>query len=1093
MKGTFNRGRVAVAVGLAFTVSVLLYLWTVDTTKAGLRLWGEKRDYYNLLTRGLRKGHLYMDAAPDPALLALPPSDRPGNAPFMLDASLYRDRYYLYFGIVPAALLYLPYYAATGQGFPEAGAAVVFASAGLIFSVLWWNEVRRRYFPSLGGVWAAGSVLALSIGSSVLSTLRRPLFYEVAISAGYAFMMLSLWAFLRARFAAGRGAAWLVLGAVAAGLAVGSRANLGPACLVLVLCGALGSARAHERGPASALILGGTAFGALLLLLAAYNVARFSDPLEFGHSYQLGVEPRQLFHLGNFLHNAAIYYLRPPALNGYFPFVAPAGEPVKPVDYVGRETAHGEFVWLPIALAVFFGLGLSARRWKQRRDVIWVLGVPLAVFAVNFVVTASAGVRANRYMLDFHPTLVLAVVASLGLWSSSAPRALRALAGAAMMAAVLFNLLGSLQAQGLFRATDPVAYSRVASVADRIVWPLLPSRPAVGDRLAKLRWPAQPRPGAAEPLCAAGSPGFDDIVWLEYASGNRARLAYQYSEFGRANGRWFSLNPGQQAVIALSGALLLPRADHPWYGDRPLAGQEILKRSLVVSVDGVRQFERDVPSHDSSPSLEQWGSWRHKDGVGYSFSGSHLEVSERPLEDSRVRRASESQGSFRVRLEFPAACAGRFEPILQSGNASRFDTLVLHFVRPGYVQLVHDQLGSGARWSPEFAVDYARPQHVEIELPFADGRVDWRADGPVLRTVPTDEIRVRWNGRTVFEPDVTPAPGTRLQVVLGANLLHSSVCEAMYEGLLEPEPADEPLGGVHPGDIVFKRTLSGAFESDCGLLTRFERDDGAECALCWERENAEGKVRLGWTENGATIWSRRSVSAEEVRELVEGISSDGTPVGDASQAAVSDRKGRLVVDAGHATMLAVRTDYFAKGVVHAVGAFVGKWSGSALSREEKTATPPVLVLPGRIRIAIQLQSGRKISSSPILEAGEIGAADSLYLRSLSDGRYVIGLDHWSVGTIESEPFDLGVGFVTTLGIEMSSLEPHASAGQGVLRVSVDGHVVLERSTPLYSVKAGEIFFGSNPLGMTTSARVFEGDLVAVRIRQGDWDLTGPHP
>ncbi len=220
--------RVALAVTLSLAASILLYLWTVESTHTELKLAGAKRDYYNLLVQGFRKGHLYMDVAPDPALLALPARERPGYTPFLLDASLYHDRYYLYFGVVPAVVLYLPYALLTGQGLPEAGAALIFATAGLIFSALWWLEARQRFFPSSGSLWTAVSLLALSVGTAVPSTLRRPLFYEVAIASGYAFMMLSLWAFLRARYAERRGQAWLVLGAAAAGLAMGCRANLGP-------------------------------------------------------------------------------------------------------------------------------------------------------------------------------------------------------------------------------------------------------------------------------------------------------------------------------------------------------------------------------------------------------------------------------------------------------------------------------------------------------------------------------------------------------------------------------------------------------------------------------------------------------------------------------------------------------------------------------------------------------------------------------------------------------------------------------------------------------------------------------------------------
>ena len=200
------------AAALALAASVLFCAWTVSTTGYRLEFLGPKRDYYNLLAQGFRRGHLYMDAAPDPALLALPPGERPGNAPFLLDASLYRDHYYLYFGVVPVVLLYLPYAALTGQGLPEAAAALFFASAGLVFAALWWFDARRRLFPALGGAWTFVSILGIAVGSAVPSTLRRPIFYEVAITAGYAFMMLALWSITRARYAPARRTAWLVLG-----------------------------------------------------------------------------------------------------------------------------------------------------------------------------------------------------------------------------------------------------------------------------------------------------------------------------------------------------------------------------------------------------------------------------------------------------------------------------------------------------------------------------------------------------------------------------------------------------------------------------------------------------------------------------------------------------------------------------------------------------------------------------------------------------------------------------------------------------------------------------------------------------------------
>jgi putative flippase GtrA len=1089
---------VRLATLLAAVGAAAFMAWTVSTTGYRLEFRGPKQDYYNLLAQGFRKGHLYMDAAPDPALLAVPAGKRPGNAPFLLDASLYHDHYYLYFGVVPVVLAYLPYAALTGQGLPEAGAALLFASAGLVFAVLWWSDARRRLFPKSGGAWALVSILGIAIGSAVPSTLRRPIFYEVAITAGYAFMMLALWAFTRARYATSRRTAWLVLGAAAAGLAVGSRANLAPSCVALVVCGAVAAGAGRKRGIASALAAAGLAFSAVVAALGGYNAARFGNPLEFGHTYQLGVEPKQLFHLANLGHNARLYYLRAPALNGFFPYVAPAPESIKPDDYVGRESAHGEWVWLPLAIAAFGAwMGMSAGRARPGlREAKWIVGLPMAVFAVNFIVTASAGVRANRYMLDFHPMLVLAVLAVLGMGLAGAGRLARLgslAAGAAILVAVAFNVLGSMQAQGFFQFTDPIAYSRVAAAADHVVWPLLRAEPTVGDRIARLRWPPHPRGGALEPIGAAGTPGYDDVLWVEYGAGNKARFVYQYWEYGRASGRWFAIEPGKVSEVRVSGAFLLPPPGHPWFGGRPIEQQEILKRSLRVSVDGVTRLNRDVPSHDSSPALQSWGAWRHADGTEHAFSGAILDVRSEPVQDPGPLRPAAERGTVRMRLEFSPHCMGTSEPLLQSGSPRAFDTLVVRYVRPGFVQLIHDQLGSGARSSREFEVDYSGTQHVEVDLPFADDRVDWLEGGPAFRTRNTERMRVTWNGRVVFEPEVPPVPADRGGIALGANMLNSSVAQALFEGILEPEAPRNALGAIGAGSLEFKPESSGTLEDERGILVRFDRDDGEAAGLAWRRCETAGGLFLGWTEGGRTTWSSPPAAAGGLRPIIVSMSRDGASIGDASARGDPGSLGRIVVEIGPSVALAQRTSFFSGGRVRAEASGGGGWSGTALLQApvpgiagSLAATPPAL--PGRIRLCFLTPRQGRISSSPLVEAGRAGAADSVYLRGLADGRYVVGLDHWSVGAIESEPFELADGDMHTVGVGMASLDAGGKTPDGAVRISVDGRIVMDRLASLYPVRPGEVVFGGNPLGMSTSGSLFEGDLVLVRTHQAAEDL-----
>src|SRR5271157_5388603 len=308
-------------------------------------------------------------------------------------------------------------------------------------------------------------------------------------------------------------------------------------------------------------------------------------------------------------------------------------------------------------------------------------------------------------------------------------------------------------------------------------------------------------------------------------------------------------------------------------------GSLFTSRMAPLNACSVPSACRHAP-HDSSPALQSWGAWRNADGTEHAFSGAILDVKSEPVGDPRVLRPLAERGTVRMRLEFSPRCMGTSEPLLQSGSARAFDTLVIRYVRPGFIQLIHDQLGSGARSSREFAVDYSGVQHVEVDLPSADDRVDWLADGPAFRTRNTERMRVTWNGRVVFEPDVPPVPADRGAIALGANLLNSSVAQALFEGILEPEPPRRTLGATWAGSLDLKPVSSGSFEDERGILVRFDRGDGEAAGIGWRREGPAGGVFLGWTEGGRTTWSGRPVPIEGARSVVVSMSRDGAPRGD---------------------------------------------------------------------------------------------------------------------------------------------------------------------------------------------------------------------
>lgn len=347
----WNAASLALVLGSVLFVSWFQH-WTV-ATGGGFNPPGEE-DYYNFQIRGWRQGHLHMSKEPSPAMLALPdPYDPEWNRDIRLaDASFYQGHYYLYFGAAPAALLMLPYDLLTGREMGTTTAIYVYCIAGFLAACALWITVRRRHFPESSPWVDPLGVLVLGLGTHVLALERRPLVWELPISAGYAFTMLALlgiYAALHTR----RPVLAMGLAGLCLGLAVAAR----PTCLLgaAIFAPALW-AMARQPGmrslAARCAVAAACGLGACLLAVLAHNYARFGNALEFGQNYQLsGVYESKVRHFSATYipHNAYLYYLHPGQWSGTFPFVAVAPVAGGPPGYLGNwsEAVCGLAVTFP--------------------------------------------------------------------------------------------------------------------------------------------------------------------------------------------------------------------------------------------------------------------------------------------------------------------------------------------------------------------------------------------------------------------------------------------------------------------------------------------------------------------------------------------------------------------------------------------------------------------------------------------------------------------------------------------------------------------------------------------------------------------------
>ena len=93
------------------------YLWSVRAAGLPFLRGYDLGGYYNYLARGIAGGHTWVALQPSPKLLALPNPWDPAvdDSLKMHDMALFHGHYYLYHGVGPAVLLFVPWRLATGH------------------------------------------------------------------------------------------------------------------------------------------------------------------------------------------------------------------------------------------------------------------------------------------------------------------------------------------------------------------------------------------------------------------------------------------------------------------------------------------------------------------------------------------------------------------------------------------------------------------------------------------------------------------------------------------------------------------------------------------------------------------------------------------------------------------------------------------------------------------------------------------------------------------------------------------------------------------------------------------------------------------
>ena len=805
MTGWQRRGLAAVLAGV-----IAFYFWTVQGDEP-IEFSGQKNDYYNLLTHSFLEGHLYLDVPIAPALLKLvdpyDPAQHRGLG--MHDASYYQGHYYLYWGVTPAVLLFLPYHLLTGGAdFPGSLASPVFCSVGIIAVAALLVDIRRRFFPRAGFWVLLGGLLAAALGSQTLATMRRPGFWETPIAAGYGCAMMALWCAYQAMHRE-RPARWLMLAGLCYGLAVGARPVYAPAGIALALPLLALAWRYRMDGRWRVwphknwwLQLGAFLIPVALCAagLALYNYERFGNPLEFGQRYQLaGVDQTKAkqFSLDYVPFNWNVYFLEPAHWSRYFPFVKFASGPQAPPGYYGTEFVYGALsnlpaIWLALPALV---LALKIPR-KMLPGYVAFVGTT-AIFAI-----CTAGVlllfyaATARYMADFLPGFILlGAVGGLGCdhYLVIVPRSIRA-AGRLLLAGVLaftmfFGLMASFQLHDLLRLQQPTVYASLERIFNQpVYWAEQLGGTQHGPLRISLRLPTD-KAGKIEPLVVTGWAYEADFVFFYYVDSQHLQIGFDHTNHGPAFSRVLPVDYDKEHTVVVDMGSLYPPSTHPMFAGMWPVQVYAYRRHYRISFDGVVVMESVSAFYDSSPGHIAVGFNPVSDAFGRKFTGQIQEVQRLPPHpslpaDDLIRR----HGPLKLWVNFPTALGVTpyCDPLVVSGQPQKGNTLYVEYLGGNRIRFGYDHWGFAAHESEVIDVEFSQPHLLEIDF----GALHPSDDAPgKIKQAP---LIVRIDGRDVWRTQVpyfVCRPGS---LIIGSNAIGSTVCRPEFSGSLFVSPPSSP-------------------------------------------------------------------------------------------------------------------------------------------------------------------------------------------------------------------------------------------------------------------------------------------------------------
>ena len=408
-----NRKKTACTI-LLFTAFALFSVFWAFSNKAFIN---DSFSPYNKLARSLCEGQVYVGEASDEVRAA---EDsvvfwRGDSTEVLFDYALYNGKYYVYFGILPCLVFYLPYHLITGTDLPNIFPAVMLRLlAAALMGRLLYLLIKKHYphtsylmFLLMWGASIAGMYYPFMLSSVI--------FYDIPIFAGLTLTLAGVCFWLRSDEGKGISQKRIAAGSLcmaAVSLCRPTMLLYGIALMIIMIWNRKNEVKSYDRKKiislTSALVIPYVIFAAFSI---SYNLLRFGNPFDFGSSYNATTYPiRGRTPFLPFVAFTAIYeyLLKPPFIKFDHPYavfdqwkkIRDAGNILLSDIVTGGVIISNPFTW-SILLTGHYRKNLKNKGLFLPFCICSAIAIFLLIYG-----TAYTGFIVTRYSLEFSPVFL---------------------------------------------------------------------------------------------------------------------------------------------------------------------------------------------------------------------------------------------------------------------------------------------------------------------------------------------------------------------------------------------------------------------------------------------------------------------------------------------------------------------------------------------------------------------------------------------------------------------------------------------------------------------------------------------------------------